>query len=269
MSFFLVAFLSTAVAAIMRAGVAYYISSGLSNAPVDFQKLCINSVLNISIWTTALLTLKLLIDKRKQEHYTEAVEKEKIVNELNFLKSQHNPHFLFNSLNALYFQIDKSNNDARGTLLKLSEMLRYQLYECNADTISIEKEVSYLQNYVELQRIRLNDNYDIVLVIDSNVKGFSIAPLLILPLVENAFKYISHYADKANSVNIKLSANETTFTCYVDNTTEEHGKREPSNDSGIGLINLERRLELLYPGRHKLTCGNNNGIYQANLILDL
>jgi len=268
-SFFLIAFLSTATAGFMRAGVAFYISSNLNNAPVDFQKLCINSMLNISIWTTGLLTIKLLWDKRKQEHYTAAIEKDKIVNELNFLKSQHNPHFLFNSLNALYFQIDKNNNDARGTLLKLSDMLRYQLYECNADTISIEKEISYLQNYIELQKIRLNDNYKIELSISPNVRGFTIAPLLILPLVENAFKYISHHTDKTNSVSIKLSADDGSLTCYVSNTTEENRTKEPSADSGIGLKNLERRLELLYPDKHKLACANGNGIYEATLSLTL
>lgn len=268
-SFFLVAFLSTATAAVMRAGVAYYISSALTHNRVDFQKLCINSMLNISIWTIGLLGIKLLIDKRKEQRYTEAVVKEKIINELNFLKAQHNPHFLFNSLNALYFQIDKNNNDARGTLLKLSEMLRYQLYECNADTISIEKEISYLNNYIELQKIRLNENYKIELSIEQTVRGFTIAPLLIIPLVENAFKHISHYTDRTNSVQVRLSIGKTVFTCYVANTTEENTDKETNPDSGIGLKNLERRLELLYPGKHTLVYSNNSNLYEITLSITL
>lgn len=267
--FSLIAFGSTIVASVMRAAVAYYINSTFYNTHPGFENLCYSSMLNISIWTVGLLGIKLIIDRQKEQHNREAIEKEKIINELNFLKAQHNPHFLFNSLNALYFQIDKTNADARGTLLKLAEMLRYQLYECNADTIPIDKEISYLNNYIELQRIRLNANYNITSEINSSVSGFNIAPLLILPLVENAFKYVSHYTDKANRVNIKLSLRNNTFVCYVANTTEKNGTKVDTTEGGIGLKNLERRLELLYPDNHKFEINNTGDLYETTIRLEI
>ncbi|HWY99335.1 MAG TPA: histidine kinase [Bacteroidia bacterium] len=254
---------STMLAALLRALVSYYITIYLYTLPApDFAKLFPNSLLNIFIWTSVLVAGKMVIDRRKNQRYLEEVEKEKIKNELDFLKAQHNPHFLFNSLNSLYFQIDKTNTDARGTLMKLSEMLRYQLYECAADRIPIDKELSYLKSYVELQRQRLDKNYTINFNIDDNVRDFEIAPLLIIPLVENSFKHVSHYANKPNEINITLSYGHNTFICKVNNTTE---RVEQNGSSGIGLKNLERRLELLYPAKFELNVVENNDRFDATL----
>ncbi len=254
---------STALAAFLRALVSYYITIYLYSLPApDFAKLFPNSLLNIFIWTSVLVAGKMMIDRMKNQRYLEEVEKEKIKNELDFLKAQHNPHFLFNSLNSLYFQIDKANTDARGTLMKLSEMLRYQLYECAADRIPIAKELSYLKSYVELQRQRLDKNYNINFNIDENVRDFEIAPLLIIPLVENSFKHVSHYTNKPNEINITLSYVHNTFICKVNNTTEQ---AEQNDNGGIGLKNLERRLELLYPDRFELNVIENNDRFDAIL----
>ncbi|HSY77654.1 MAG TPA: histidine kinase [Bacteroidia bacterium] len=254
---------STAIAALLRALVSYYITIYLYSLPApDFAKLFPNSLLNIFIWTSVLVAGKMIIDRRKNLRYLEEVEKEKIKNELDFLKAQHNPHFLFNSLNSLYFQIDKTNTDARGTLMKLSEMLRYQLYECAADRIPVDKELSYLKSYVELQRQRLDKNYNINFSVDENVRDFEIAPLLIIPLVENSFKHISHYTNKPNEINITLSYRHNTFICKVNNTTEQ---TEQNGSGGIGLKNLERRLELLYPEKFELNAVENNDRFDATL----
>ena len=126
--------------------------------------------------------------------------KEKAEAELNFLKSQINPHFLFNSLNSVYFLIDKSNPDARQALHKFSDMLRYQLYEANGEKIPIEKEINYLQDYVHLQQLRKDENYKVQFNCSPDVKNFSIEPLLLIPFVENAFKHISHKTDGSNFV---------------------------------------------------------------------
>ena len=180
----------------MRAVVAFYVNVYIYHVPentIHFVPLYLNSLLNIFIWTVCLVAGKLMLDRLQIQRYTEAVEREKIMNELNFLKEQINPHFLFNSLNSIYFQIDKSNIAARKTLMGLSEMLRYQLYECNAPQIPIDKEIAYLHNYMELQKLRLNTNYTIRFQAQPNVKDFAIAPLLIIPLLENAFKYVSRF----------------------------------------------------------------------------
>jgi len=241
---------STALAALLRAIVSYYITLYLYNLPApDFAILYPRSLLNIFIWTCLLTAGKMIMDKVKNQRYLEEVEKANTKNELDFLKAQHNPHFLFNSLNSLYFQIDKTNANARGTLMKLSEMLRYQLYESSADKIPIDKELDYLKSYVELQRLRLDNSYQINFRIEESVRDFEIVPLLVIPLVENSFKHVSHYTNKPNEINITLSYHNKTFICNVNNTTEQN---EKTGIGGIGLKNLERRLELLYPDRSEL-----------------
>ncbi|HTB31880.1 MAG TPA: histidine kinase [Bacteroidia bacterium] len=242
--------LSTMLAAISRAVVSYFITIYLYHLPApDLAQLFPVSLLNIFIWTCMLVAGKMIIDRVKNQRHLELVEKEKIKNELDFLKAQHNPHFLFNSLNALYFQIDKTNTDARETLLKLSEMLRYQLYEGSVDRIPIDKELSYLKSYIELQRLRLNKNYVVEFTINESVMNFEIAPMLIIPLVENSFKHISHFTDKLNEIKITLLYDHPEFICEISNTTEQN-KQE--NTGGIGLKNLQRRLELLYPEKFEM-----------------
>jgi two-component system LytT family sensor kinase len=258
---------STVLAALFRALVSYYITIYLYSLPApNFTKLFPASLLNIFIWTGILVAGKMVIDRVRNQRYLEEVEKEKTKNELDFLKAQHNPHFLFNSLNSLYFQIDKTNSDARGTLMKLSEMLRYQLYECAADRIPIDKELSYLKSYVELQRLRLDNNYTINFGIDENVRDFEIAPLLIIPLVENSFKHVSHYTNKPNEISITLSYKDNIFICRVNNTTEQ---AEQSTSGGIGLKNLERRLELLYANRFELNTVENNDRFDTTLKITI
>jgi two-component system LytT family sensor kinase len=261
--FLLFVLVSTSLAGLFRAVVSYYITIYFYHfTPPEFSRLYLNSVLNIFIWTSILVTGKMVIDRVKNDRYTKALEKEKIKSELELLKAQHNPHFLFNSLNSLYFQIDKANADARGTLMKLSEMLRYQLYECNAERIPIDNELNYLRSYVELQRIRLDKNYTIDFTIGDNVKAFEIAPLLIIPLVENSFKHVSHYTNKSNKINIALSYSKGLFSCAVSNTTEE---TQQNGSGGIGLKNLERRLELIYPDRFEMNVSEEGDRYNTML----
>ena len=127
---------------------------------------------------------KLLVDYARAQKRLAEITKERAEAELKFLKSQINPHFLFNSLNSVYFLIDKSNMEAREALHKFSEMLRYQLYECGGERIGIEKELMYLQDYVDLQRLRKDEQYRVNYSCGPEVKGFSIEPLLLIPLVD-------------------------------------------------------------------------------------
>ena len=148
------------------------------------------------------------------------VAKEKAETELSFLKSQINPHFLFNSLNSVYFLIDKNNTEAREALHKFSEMLRYQLYELKGEKIKIEKEVSYLEDFIALQKLRM-ENCDVQLKIDRQMESFDIEPLLLVPFVENAFKHISHFANgRKNEILIGLSRQNGEMQFEVSNTTE-------------------------------------------------
>jgi two-component system, LytTR family, sensor kinase len=217
---------------------------------------------------TAGAAVKLMFDYTLMQQRLAEVAKEKAETELSFLKSQINPHFLFNSLNSVYFLISKDNTDARQALHKFSEMLRYQLYEMNDSKIPIEKEIHYLKDYVDLQQLRKDEKYTVQFNCSTDVKGFSIEPLLLIPFVENAFKHISHHNDRTNFVKVDMSRANGTFRFMVENskegeavTTEGHG--------GIGLPNVKRRLELLYPNKHELTIDDTEKTFAITLNLRL
>jgi sensor histidine kinase YesM len=192
------------------------------------------------------------------------LEVEKLNTELEYLKSQINPHFLFNSLNTIFFQIDKTNQEARNTLTKFSDMLRFQLYECNGREMALEREILYLKNYVDLQRLRRDDKYNIEFKTSGDSREFTLAPLLLMPLVENAFKYLSHFPEGNNNVAIHIQNDERSLEVKVKNTKEIR-VAERREAGGIGLKNLRRRLELQYPNRHELEI--NDGKTEFEVIL--
>lgn len=219
---------------------------------------------NLSIVTFYLIfaiTLQLSKEWHQQRELLQKIEVEKLNTELEYLKAQINPHFLFNALNTVYFQIDRQNIQARETLSIFSEMLRYQLYECNQPVIPIEKEIRYLKNYVDLQRLRANGNYQIEFQIPDDLANFSIPPLLIIPFVENAFKHISHFQDKVNRVLVQATRENDQFMLNLENTKD----RVSQTAGGIGLKNVMRRLELLYANQYSLLIDDNHSTYHVKL----
>lgn len=211
--------------------------------------------------------IKLMFDYTRLQRRLAETAREKAEAELNFLKSQINPHFLFNSLNSVYFLIDKSNTEARRALHQFSDMLRFQLYEANGTRIPIEKELRYLSDYMDLQRLRKETRYEVSLLCEPDVKGFAIEPLLLIPFVENAFKHISHFEQRSNYIRVALTKNDGWLHFTVQNTTEN--ALSPGEPGGIGLANVKRRLELLYPGRYRLQLSPGNDHYQAELYLQI
>ncbi len=209
--------------------------------------------------------VKLLADFGELQKRMAETAKEKAEAELNFLKSQINPHFVFNSLNSIYFLINKENTAARGALHKFSEMLRYQLYEVKDDKLPIEKEINYVQDYMDLQQMRKDEKYTVQFTYAPDVKGFSIQPLLLVPFVENAFKHISHFSDKINFVKVDMLMANGVFIFGVINSTEPQKTTE--QHGGIGLNNVKRRLELLYPGRHELKIDKTTNTFTVQLNL--
>lgn len=211
--------------------------------------------------------VKLLLDHAAAQRRLGELAREKAEAELNFLKSQINPHFLFNSLNSVYFLIDKQNPDARQALHKFSEMLRYQLYECNGDRIPIEKEISYLKDYVDLQKLRREKQDEVQFNCSGSVKGFLIEPLLLMPFVENSFKHLSHFSGKKNLIRIDADRSNGEFSFSVANTVEYTSTKDTVG--GIGLKNVKRRLELLYPGKYQLQVKEENEQFKINLKLKI
>ncbi|HLZ16045.1 MAG TPA: histidine kinase, partial [Cyclobacteriaceae bacterium] len=233
----------------------------------EYKNFLHHSLYNFSIASFYLafsVALQLSKEWYFQRQLLQRIEIEKLNTELAYLKAQVNPHFLFNSLNTVFFQIEKTNIKARETLSKFSDMLRYQLYECNGNEVSVEKEIAYLRNYVDLQRLRSNDNYFIEFSATDNLNGHAIAPLILIPFVENAFKYVSHFTDAPNEVKIQLHVSDKNFEMRVLNTRSKTGTPQPG---GIGLKNVQRRLALLYPQRHQLTMIEEDGLFEVNLQL--
>jgi sensor histidine kinase YesM len=212
--------------------------------------------------------IKLMFDQISLLKKMADMAKEKAEAELNFLKSQINPHFLFNSLNSVYFLIDRENIDARQALHRFSDMLRYQLYEANGEKIPIEKEIDYLKDYVNLQKLRKDENYSVEFFCSPDVKGFSIEPLLLIPFVENAFKHISHSSSRVNFVKLGLSRTNSIFEFRVENSAE-NGIRTTEPHGGIGLNNVKRRLELLYPRRHELAIADKGDKFIIDLKIKI
>ena len=215
------------------------------------------------------IAVKLIFDYVELQKQMAEVAKEKAEAELNFLKSQINPHFLFNSLNSVYFLIDKSNASARAALHKFSDMLRYQLYECNGEKIPVEKEINYLKDYVDLQRLRINEDCSVQFLCSPDVKDFSIEPLLLIPFVENSFKHLSSHKGKDNEVQINISRSNGAMHLSVRNTTDGKQTIEIGKQGGIGLNNVKKRLELLYPAKHSLEINKKEGWYGIDLILSI
>jgi LytS/YehU family sensor histidine kinase len=182
------------------------------------------------------------------------LEKEKLEAELKLLKSQINPHFLFNTLNNLYALTLNDSAKAPEMVHKLSELMSYMLYDSNQAEVPLVKEVQHLQNYIALETMRYTERLDVSLNLYDNLDDIDIAPLLILPFVENSFKHGVHNQIAQSWVRVDILVQENTLVVKIENSTaaipEATGTQRPF--SGIGLQNVKKRLALIYPGRHTL-----------------
>lgn len=192
----------------------------------------------------------------------EKVTNEHLETELKFLKAQYHPHFLFNALNTIYFQMDEDTEGAKRSIEKFSELLRYQLYD-QQQQVPVMQEIEYLQSFIELQKIRSSDKLKLKVDFDAKLNGQLVYPLLFLPLVENAFKFVG--GDYDMLVEAKVTDDRIDFK--VENSVPQL-KQIEKKVGGIGLENLKRRLDLLYPGKHSLNLENNGNHFKAELKLE-
>lgn len=222
-----------------------------------------------SCYTSVLaMAVKAIRDKIRGDRRTALLEKEKTDSELRFLKSQMNPHFLFNAINSIYVLIKKDPDFAGLTLVKFADMLRYQLYECNTDVIPIEKEISYLDNYIQLEKLRKGDLIQTRYHVSPSTGKFSIAPLLLIPFVENAFKYVSNCPEKNNFVTVDLNFQDNIFELSVENSMDADAMMPKEKTwGGIGLENVRRRLQLIYDGRHALDISTRDDVFSILLTI--
>jgi len=200
----------------------------------------------------AYVNNRLLLEKLTTDH---------LQTELKFLKAQYHPHFLFNALNTIYFQMDDDIDGAKHSIEKFSELLRYQLYDQHQQ-VPVSSEIEYLQSFIDLQKIRSSDRLQLNINFDKALNGQLVYPLLFLPFVENAFKFIG--GDYRMDISAELEGDSISFT--VENSVPQL-KQTVSKNSGIGLENLRRRLDLLYPGKHTLNISSAENKFTAQLSL--
>lgn len=215
---------------------------------------------------------KIITDWSRQLREKQVLENQTMQSELRFLKSQINPHFLFNTLNNLYALTLKKSDQAPEIVIKLSEMMRYMLYECNEKRVPLEKEVNYIQNYLDLEALRQGKQVEINFKMEGKISGQQVAPLMFVPFLENSFKHGLNNHLHPGFVHISLEATEEKVFFYIENSkanTPGIPGKSSSRSGGIGLVNIKRRLELLYPNHYELEIKDSPGVYAVKLQLDL
>jgi two-component system, LytTR family, sensor histidine kinase AlgZ len=195
------------------------------------------------------------------------MERLHIESELNNLKHQLNPHFLFNTLNNIYSLISTNQENAQNAVHQLSNLIRYVLYESDHKTVPLEKDLKFTANYIHLMSLRLSSNVKLTTELLKPDESAVIEPLLFIALVENAFKHGIH-PSLASFINIRILKENDSLICRVENSNFPKAESDQSG-SGIGLVNLRKRLELIYPGRFKLSVSETNETYTTTLKLML
>ena len=225
-------------------------------------------VWNLASFIVFISLIKFTVDRFVLESQKKELENEKLNAELNYLKAQINPHFLFNTLHNLNYLSQIKSDQATEVILKLSNIMRYMIYESNKAKVPLAKEISYIHDYLDLEAIRLNKafklNFDVSQVDDQ----LEIVPLMLIPFVENAFKHGISDQQEKNWISILLRSDKRSLELKVENSRKEaHIQKEQA--SGFGLNNLKKRLELSYPKKHKLYIKDDTDKFSVHLILEL
>jgi two-component system sensor histidine kinase AlgZ len=212
--------------------------------------------------------LRFAVDWFELEGKRKELENEKLLAELNFLKAQINPHFLFNTLNNLYYLAYTKSDNTTEVIAKLSQMMRYMIYDSNHSKVPLQKEIEYMENYISLERLRLNDQIPIKFEVKGNIENVWITPFIFITFLENAFKHGVSNNNPNAWVNISVELQDGQCIYLVENSKPEE-KGGEHEKSGIGLQNVQRRLELSYPGKHQLIMEDKSDRYIVKLNLTL
>jgi LytS/YehU family sensor histidine kinase len=216
---------------------------------ITFSRYFLGAFLTGVFFAFLSTAFKFSVDWFLNEKVRKNLENEKLIAELAFLKSQINPHFLFNSLNNIYSLTYQKSDKASEAVMKLSEIMRYMLQESNEPTVKLSREIRYLENYIELQKLRFKSKAYIDFIITGDIAEQSIAPLILIAFVENAFKH-GDVSDASSPIRIRIEIANNILQFELWNKKSGQNKDETS---GIGLNNVRRRLELLYTQRYTLS----------------
>lgn len=264
--------------------LSYFLSSEIIGRPIDYYSYFDNERNLVNFFTTRALpsamgaillglSIKLTKTHLQNQKRQQLLEKEKLETELRFLRYQFNPHFLFNTINSIFFLIKKEPDQASESLAKFSELLRYQLYESNENLIPLAKELQYLENFIALEKLRKNSSFRLTTHLDYQGKeSLLIAPFVLMTFVENAFKHVSTHKTGENWISLKLKfTEEDTLVFEISNSKSKMGNlsSESVKHGGIGLENVKRRLQLIYPKSHSLEIEDLAKIFRVKLQLKL
>ncbi len=267
-------YISTIVIAIIVYGLGKYgvalifkqhILERAKGEHISFGAYFLSSIFTSLLFLFLSIGLKFTIDWFLNERIQRDLETQRLSAELAFLKSQINPHFLFNSLNSIYSLAYQRSDTTPEAILKLSEIMRYMLYECNDNKVELLKELQYLQNYIDLQKIRFGENAYIDFKIEGNIENQQIVPLLLIAFIENAFKH-GVANDPATPIKLLIEVNESQLKFYIQNKKHTNNR---DSAGGIGLNNVKRRLNLLYPQKYSLRINDELTTYTCELSLTL
>jgi len=270
--------LLTCVAAAFCIVPGYYTSAYIAHVTIEKmwgEKACLFQFFsNGFLSTLAAMTLGMSIKLSKNwldtRHRQQVLEKEKLETELNYLRYQFNPHFLFNTINSIFFLIHKNPDMASASLARFSDLLRYQLYECNGEQIPLNTEIAYLENFIGLEKLRQNSSLGLTVDIRRDeTDTVAIAPFLLMTFVENAFKHVSRHTDLPNWITIQLRQTGRQLDFTIANSSSSLASNDVLHYSGIGLKNVQRRLDLLYRDRHQLYIDKDEGRFEVRLRLQL
>lgn len=232
---------------------------------LTFSDYYVGAVLISAFFLFLSTAFKFMMDWFVNEKIKTNLENEKLTAELAFLKSQINPHFLFNTLNNIYSLAYQQSEKTPAAILKLSEIMRYMLYESNEDMVELSKEISYLENYIELQKLRFKNQLYVNLIIEGTAGTQKIMPLVLISFVENAFKH-GVATEEQHPIDIYIGIEPDKIRFKVSNKITQNNKDE---GGGIGLLNVKRRLDLFYNDHYSLNIDQQTDFYTAELELDL
>ncbi len=228
-------------------------------------------IFDLYITATAAITIKMIRLRYKSQELEEQLIGEKLQSELNFLRAQTNPHFLFNTLNNLYVLARRKADQTPDAIMMLSKIMRFVLFDCRAARIPLDNEAKVIRDYIELEKLRYNQRLRVQyteLIEDSTAQ---IAPLLLLPLVENSFKHGASNITGDVEIDIQLILQGKNLVFTVSNPVETEKTKDPMGleSNGIGLDNVKRQLELIYPGQYDLSIEQTDGMFNVFLHLNL
>jgi len=236
--------------------------------PPPFRQIhFLNYVFTSSILIFFSIGLRVMERHSQTEKLQKELEKEKLNSELAFLKNQISPHFFFNTLNNIYALIGINVEDSQKAVLKLSKLMRYLLYESEQGNTLMSNEIDFMNNYIDLMKLRMSDKINLSVSFPDKYEDFNIAPLLFVPFIENAFKHGISYREKS-FINITMTVNKDSLTFLCNNSFFKSREVEDNEHSGIGLENVGKRLNLLFPGKHELKTNKSETAFEVILYID-